>query len=733
VSTGPTWSDWGVWFGVVGIEILILAGGLAALSLAQRRWGTAVGQRAVWRAGLCGALLILGGEWMGVRQWLAPTPVADRAAVRSAIDVRTDLPPGLADWTTADLDPAVAMPIGRAGEGAPRGVWWPLGAWVVGTLLVGGRLALARCVFHRAIRVYGKGATLSVVKRTIVLMRVLGIRRPVQVKLLPGVRGPVAGGTWSPVVVLPEGFERDFSPATRDAMLLHELGHVAARDGLWHGIADLTSALLWWHPAVWWMRRRLFAVAELAADESSLLVPEGPRVLAECLVTLAGRWTSTPTWAAGQGMLRFRSGLGQRVERLLAMKDVTGIRLSEGRRWLVRVGSWMLLAGIIFIGRCLFPGDGDAASLRSVLTQQAFAAQFSTERLQVPDSSLITRWFRIDPYRVAHRLAERLGHGAIPRGPADSNLVTNLQSYLVTLGVTFNAMGKQLIWVKSLPGLMVRTTPMEMEIIEAALQELDTPPSQVVIETRFIEVPLEAWPSLASDWLAIPVVTNSGYATGVRNEPLVDKTDLGVASVLSAAQASDFVNWLRERTGISMTTAPRVTTLSGRQAQIKTVQVQSVVTGMVRTNVATGYAPEPVITTLETGPILDVIPSVLADGVTIHLSVSIGIKEFLGYDPAGTTEAPKPVYRERRVVVPIRIWDSQAAVIFGGVDQLAIVRGQKTAPPLPVDEVSQEFAQKHAEAMAKSKVAVLVTARIIDPAGNAVNREEQIPVGVPPQ
>ena len=91
----------------------------------------------------------------------------------------------------------------------------------------------------------------------------------------------------------------------------------------WCLLADAATAVLWWHPAVWWLRRQLQLASEMAADEASLLVADGPRVLAECLVELGARLLEPP--AAGHlPVTGFRSHLGRRVQRLMRL---------EGRAW----------------------------------------------------------------------------------------------------------------------------------------------------------------------------------------------------------------------------------------------------------------------------------------------------------------------------------------------------------------------------------------------------------------
>jgi hypothetical protein len=103
-------------------------------------------------------------------------------------------------------------------------------------------------------------------------------------------------------------------------MLVHELAHLSAGDPAWQGVADLVAAALWWHPLVWWSRRRLEAASEASADEASLVVANGPTVLAECLVQLGGRLVQARPfgWLGVEGGNNL-SGLGRRVKQLMTL------------------------------------------------------------------------------------------------------------------------------------------------------------------------------------------------------------------------------------------------------------------------------------------------------------------------------------------------------------------------------------------------------------------------------
>jgi len=164
-----------------------------------------------------------------------------------------------------------------------------------------------------------KIATRSLRDRVASVANCVGLRRNISLFRMPKAISPMAFGILRPSVGLPPGFEAKFSVAEQEAVLAHELAHLVAMDPLWFLLADFASALLWWHPLVWWMRRSLHASAELTADEATALVSDGPGALAKCLVSLGKEMTAARglSWVGING--GFRSKLGKRVERLVRM------------------------------------------------------------------------------------------------------------------------------------------------------------------------------------------------------------------------------------------------------------------------------------------------------------------------------------------------------------------------------------------------------------------------------
>jgi TonB family protein len=97
----------------------------------------------------------------------------------------------------------------------------------------------------------------------------LGLARLPRVGVIDDADVPLTMSLRRPVIVLPSAW-RDWPAATLDAVLLHELAHVARRDALTQRLALVHRAIVWVSPLSWWLRRRLGDLAEQASDEAAL-------------------------------------------------------------------------------------------------------------------------------------------------------------------------------------------------------------------------------------------------------------------------------------------------------------------------------------------------------------------------------------------------------------------------------------------------------------------------------
>src|SRR6266567_1144013 len=141
--------------------------------------------------------------------------------------------------------------------------------------------------------------------------------RPVEVCSSTRVRIPTAVGFLKPTVLLPEWALSDLSEQDLTAVILHELAHLQRRDD-WTNLAEkLLGAIFFFHPAVWWVERKLALEREMACDELVLAKTGNRRAYAECLVALAEKSFAKHGIALAQSLIGHAKSTALRLARIL--------------------------------------------------------------------------------------------------------------------------------------------------------------------------------------------------------------------------------------------------------------------------------------------------------------------------------------------------------------------------------------------------------------------------------
>jgi beta-lactamase regulating signal transducer with metallopeptidase domain len=111
--------------------------------------------------------------------------------------------------------------------------------------------------------------------------------RRVRLYVSDELRVPSAIGYFRPAVLIPRWAMTDLSPAELHPIVLHELGHLRRWDD-WTNLAQkVLRAVLFFHPAVWWLDSQLSLEREIACDDLVLAKTSDARGYAECLVSVA--------------------------------------------------------------------------------------------------------------------------------------------------------------------------------------------------------------------------------------------------------------------------------------------------------------------------------------------------------------------------------------------------------------------------------------------------------------
>ncbi len=147
------------------------------------------------------------------------------------------------------------------------------------------------------------------------LRDVMRVKRLVRVLHCPRIDSPAVVGVLKPAILLPLGCLLNLTPQQLAAILAHELAHVRRHDYLMNLIQTAVETLLFFHPAMWWISRRICAEREHACDDLAVSALGGDRVsYAGALARLEELRAATPPAPA----LAARGGpLLARVRRVL--------------------------------------------------------------------------------------------------------------------------------------------------------------------------------------------------------------------------------------------------------------------------------------------------------------------------------------------------------------------------------------------------------------------------------
>jgi BlaR1 peptidase M56 len=151
---------------------------------------------------------------------------------------------------------------------------------------------------------------------------------------------PMAFGTRRPAILIPAVADT-WTDDRRRAVILHELAHIARYDCLTQTLAFAACTMYWFHPAVWWVARRLRIERELACDDRVIAAGTQPRDYAGHLLEIAYSFGDRRVSALAVSMARPQ----QLESRMLAALDDERNRTVPAPR--VRVVGTLVAAALL--------------------------------------------------------------------------------------------------------------------------------------------------------------------------------------------------------------------------------------------------------------------------------------------------------------------------------------------------------------------------------------------------
>jgi beta-lactamase regulating signal transducer with metallopeptidase domain len=191
------------------------------------------------------------------------------------------------------------------------------------------------------------------------------------------VRAAGVVGCGSPIIAVAPSLLNHLNVADLDRVILHEWAHVQRRDDLANLLQVIVRTVAGWHPAVWWLERRLRAERENACDEMTTMQTGSAKAYAECLVKIAalaiGRHDVVPTLGALSS-----TSVVRRVRRIISHKDhVSSSWSTAGAMGAIALllGMSLVVGSLRFVEAVAVSAEIDArpAFAQSMPGQMAFA------------------------------------------------------------------------------------------------------------------------------------------------------------------------------------------------------------------------------------------------------------------------------------------------------------------------------------------------------------------------
>src|ERR1051326_5958876 len=261
--------------------------------------------------------------------------------------------------------------------------------------------------------------------------------------------------------------------------------------------------------------------------------------------------------------------------------------------------------------------------------------------------------------------------------------------------------------------------------VAAASSPISAAPSpQINIKVKFVEIPKGDTVYFLSALKELRIQNPSSGAVGTATSTSAELNS-SFAEVLTDQQFRDLLVAVEQREGADLLNEAAVTTLSGRQAQIQIVDMKTI---LVKINpealIPPGVSATNLFVTenLPVGPVLDVIPVVGDDCMTVSLDVTATLTTFIGYDTpekgdeeqvyvdgkVKSMKPPHPRIRVRQMHHEVAsLTDGQTLMLGNPKDtMIAYYKDEKK-----VDEPGTE----------KKDLLVFVTTTLIDPSGNPIH------------
>ena len=187
--------------------------------------------------------------------------------------------------------------------------------WIAGVVVFLVRLSAGLFVTSRMKKIGLLLIPVELERSLQLLLKRFSVTRPIRLAHSALVQVPTVIGWLRPVILIPVGFLTSLSAVQVEAILVHELAHIRRHDYLVSVLQAIAEATLYYHPAVWWVSKRIRTERENCCDDLAVTTIGSPILYARALSLLEERRSQTPSIAlASNGGV-----LTMRIQRILGL------------------------------------------------------------------------------------------------------------------------------------------------------------------------------------------------------------------------------------------------------------------------------------------------------------------------------------------------------------------------------------------------------------------------------
>jgi beta-lactamase regulating signal transducer with metallopeptidase domain len=248
------------------------------------------------------------------------------------------------------------------------GIYFAVALFLLGRFIVG--LVFSRRLVRSSRSIHDPRVT----ARVAACVRRCGLSFVPQARESEFISVPVTMGALRSAILLPTAWS-EWDDAKLDAVIAHEVSHVARRDALTQRLSLLHRAFFWFSPLAWWLDRQLADLAEQASDEAALSYGADRNAYAKTLLGFFEALHAAPGRVWWQGVSMAKAGQAERrLQRILSWKGNVTMNLRKS----IAVAVIAIAVPVVYLAASARPANHTEVSTSQVGGQERTPAAEAT-------------------------------------------------------------------------------------------------------------------------------------------------------------------------------------------------------------------------------------------------------------------------------------------------------------------------------------------------------------------